>query len=157
MTALIPPAAGEVSVVGTELWWRQCPPGPAFFDEVKNQPSDVMFRWNDIDAGKLSGARATKSTAEEAYVHHVNVSKKQSKGTWGVPASTAAKVSSQLLDDSLNLPAPPASPPGHTYLDMRKAPSGSTMADKASRFRIRSRLLLEATLHHAAPEAKTKA
>lgn len=148
MTALPQPEPGEVVVTGDELWWRQCPTGPAFYDEVKGQPTDMMFRWTDADEGKLSGARQTKSTAEEAYVHRTEVEKKPSAGTWGIAASIAGKVSSQLLDDSANRPAPPDSPPGHTYLDLRHVSLDSTRAAKDERERIRARLLIAAKRHH---------
>ena len=148
MTALPQPEPGELLVTGDELWWRQCPAGPAFYDEVKGQPTNLMFRWTEVDEGKLSGARATKSTAEDAYLHRIEVEQKLSAGTWGVPASVAGKVSSQLIDDSANLPAPPSSPRGHTYLDVRHVSLDSTRAAKDERLRIRARLLIAAKRHH---------
>jgi hypothetical protein len=150
VTPLPQPETGEAVVTGGELWWRQCPAGPAFFDEVKGQPTNVMFRWDERDAGKLSGARATKSTAEQAYKHRTEVEKRPSVGTWGVPASVASKVDSQFIDDSATLPAPPDSPPGHTYLDVRHIPLDKSRPAKDERERIRARLLLAAKQHHPA-------
>lgn len=145
---LPPVEAGEELVVGDELWWRQCPAGPAFYDEVKGQPTSMMFRWVDRDEGRLSGARQTKSTAEQAYRHRTEVEQRGSAGTWGLPASVALKIRSQLIDDSANLPSPPESPPGHTYLDVRHIPLDSTRPAKDARERIRSRLLLAAKRHY---------
>lgn len=150
MTAPHEPEAGEVVVTGDELWWRQCPTGKIYYDDEKGQPSNLMFRWTDADAGKLSGAREQKATAEQAYRHRAEVEKVASNGTWGVPASVAGEVG-QLIDDSANLPAPPASPPGHTYLDLRHVANGDSAADKRERERVRSRLLIAAKKHY--PEA----
>jgi hypothetical protein len=149
---LVQPEPGEVIVSGAELWWRQCPAGPAFYNEEKAQPTNLMFRWNPSDQGQLSGARESKSTAEAAYRHAVEVEKRSSKGTWGLPASVADKVGTQLIDDSANLPEPPASPPGHTYLDVREVPTGDTRPEKDARERIRARLLLAASRHHPAAD-----
>jgi hypothetical protein len=137
----------EMLVTGDELWWRQCPAGPTYFDEVKGRPTSLMFRWNDEDAGQLSGARETKTTAEQAYKHATDVEKRASKGTWGIPAFTAAAVGCKLVDDSITLPPPPASPPGHTYLDVGHVPTGNKRPDKDERERIRSKLLLAAKQH----------
>lgn len=151
MTGLPAPMPGESLVTGDELWWRQCPSGPTYFDEEKGQPTNMMFHWNDADAGMLSGARASASSAEQAYKHRTEVEKKASEGTWGLPAKTAAKVGSQLIDDSANLPAPPGSPPGHTYLDLRHVSNAKNRTARDERERIRARLLLAAKRHHAKP------
>lgn len=114
----------------------------------KDQPANVMFRWEERDAGKLSGARETKSTAERAYKHRTEIEKRSSAGTWGVPASVAGEIASQFIDDSANLPAPPDSPPGHTYLDVRHISLDKTRPARDVRERIRSRLLLAARRHY---------
>lgn len=150
MSALPKLEKGEVLVDGSEFWWRQCPVGPAFYDEVKGQPSSLMFRWTASDLGKLSGAResgSTPVTAADAYKHATEVEKRDSKGTWGIRASTAKSIGSQFIDDSANLPAPPISPPGHTYLDLRHVPLGDKRPEKDERERLRGRLLLAARRH----------
>ena len=106
-----------------------------------------MFRWNDRDAGKLSGARSNGSirvSAADAYKHATEIEKRGSNGTWGVQASRAGELGSQFIDDSATLPPPPASPPGHTFLDVRHVSAGSAQQEKLDRERIRARLLLAA-------------
>jgi hypothetical protein len=137
-------APGENLVVGSELWWRQCPVGSDFWDEDTDTPSNMMFYWNSHDAGQLSGARQRDSTAEEAFRHRTQMEGKTSHGTWAVPAYIGSKINAQFIDDSANLPASPAAPPGHTYLDVRHVPSGKSRADKDVREGIRARLLLQA-------------
>lgn len=134
------PLAGEkVLTRGEEKWWRQCPDTPDCWDSANERPSALMFRW-DSEA-QLSGAREDKSTAEEAFNHRTNVEKKGSKGTWAVKVETVTSMSMQLIDDTDNLPEPPASPPGHTYLDARDVTTASSREGKTERERVRSKLL----------------
>lgn len=122
-----------------EMWWRQCPSSADCWDDVNEQPSSLMFRWDDT--GQLSGARQDKTTARSSYEHHVNVEKLGSSGTWALEVGTVADMSLQLIDDTANLPEPPKSPPGHTYLDARDVSTATSKTGKAERERVRSKLL----------------
>lgn len=122
-----------------EKWWRQCPDSADCWDPDNERPSALMFRWDE--KGELSGAREGKSSAETAYNHRVNVEKKGSRGTWAVTVKTVKDMSMQLIDDTANLPAPPDSPPGHTYFDARDVSTAKSKAGREDRERVRSKLL----------------
>lgn len=121
-----------------ELVWRQCAPG--CYDEDTDKPSATMFRPHENDGNKLSGARSTRSTARAAYEHRTRVMKKESRGTWGVTVEEIETVESRAVDDSALLDPPPASPPGHTYFDLRHL--AEAHAERQARERFRSRLLI---------------
>lgn len=140
---LAQPRANEVILTrADEKWWRQCPDTPDCWDADKDQPSAQMFWWDQ--SGELSGAREDASTAEEAYLHRTQQEKKSSRGTWALTVGAVDRVGLQLVDDSANLPAPPDSPPGHTFLDLRSVSSASSKTAKVQRQALRSRLLLAA-------------
>jgi hypothetical protein len=140
----IDPPSFEELVTGEELLsdaaetiWRQCAPG--HFDKRTGKPSDEMFRATDADHGKMSGARSSKATAEQAYRHRTEVLKKPSAGSWGVSVAEIKKVNSRAVDDSiLQPPPPPEPPPGHTYIDVRHLDH----LDKEGRRKLRSTLLI---------------
>jgi len=54
---------------------------------------------------------------------------------------TVHDMSMQLIDDTANLPAPPASPPGHTYFDARDISDADNKTGKREREKVRSALL----------------
>jgi len=131
---------GEVELKDkTEYYWRQC--APVDFDEETQLPTDRMFRATEADAGKMSGARSSKASAEAAYLHRTAVVKKPSKGTWGVTVEDVQAVKSRVVDDTALQPAPPPiPPPGHSYIDVRHLSD----LDKKQRQNFRSRLLIAA-------------
>lgn len=140
---LAQPRTGEVILTrAEEKWWRQCPDAPDCWDADADQPSAFMFRWDK--EGELSGAREEACTAEEAYLHRTEQEKKASRGTWALTVGTVDRMGLQLVDDSANLPAPPESPPGHTFLDLRSVTNADSKAAKGERQMLRSRLLLAA-------------
>lgn len=140
---LAQPRAGEVILTrAEEKWWRQCPDAPDCWDADKDQPSAFMFRWDK--EGELSGAREAACTAEEAYLHRTEQEKKGSRGTWALTVGAVSRIGLQLVDDSANLPAPPESPLGHTFLDLRSVTKADSKAAKGERQMLRSRLLLAA-------------
>jgi len=119
-----------------ELVWRQCAPG--HFDTSTGKPTLDLFRPNEADSGMMSGSRKSKTTAERAYKHRVEVDQKLSKGTWAVSVAEVDKVDARVVDDSANLKPPPAPPPGHVFIDVRHLKD----LDKRERLRFRSTLLI---------------
>jgi len=140
MSPRAPEPGEEILTRKDEMWWRQCPSSADCWDDVNEQPSSLMFRW-DPDSGQLSGARQDTTTARKSYEHHVNVEKLGSKGTWALEVGTVTDMSLQLIDDTANLPEPPKSPPGHTYLDARDVSTATSRTGKVERERLRSKLL----------------
>jgi hypothetical protein len=138
---------GEVELTDdAELYWRQC--SPCDYDEDTKQPTDRMFRATDADAGKMSGARSQKASAEAAFIHRTTVVKKPSKGTWGVSVKAVKDAGARVVDDTALQPAPPpVPPPGHSYVDVRHLDD----LNKLERQRFRSALLIAAFLAHPAP------
>lgn len=155
MTLARPRAGEEILTRAEEKWWRQCPDAPDCWDADKDQPSAHMFRWDK--EGELSGARQDACSAEEAYLHRTEQEKKGSRGTWALTVGAVDRIGLQLVDDSANLPAPPESPPGHTFLDLRSVTKADSKAAKGERQMLRSRLLLAAMRlgRHHPPEAET--
>jgi hypothetical protein len=100
-----------------ELVFRHCAPGN--FDEVTGKPTAMIFRATDRDAGKLSGARQSKTTAQKASEHRTKVLNMASRGTWAVSVAQIETAGSRAVDDSALLPIDPEPAPGHTYFDVR--------------------------------------
>jgi hypothetical protein len=85
-------------------------------------PSSQAFKPSKKDAGMLSIALGSKTTPEGAFVHHTQVLKRESVGTWAVTVAetTEADLRSceQPLDDS----------PAHGFIDFRGLGRGQTEA-----------------------------
>ena len=115
----------ELLTDASEHWYRQAQPD-AVVD--RGQVNFLAFRLTPRDAGKLSGARCRKQTAQGAYDEHV-ARGRRSKGTWaltvGEIADTGAAhgITLACYDDSA-VPADPPPSTGHTYID-------ATAVDKA--------------------------
>jgi hypothetical protein len=76
-------------------------------------PSSQTFRPTNKDEGMLSIALGSKTTPREAFVHHTQVLKLESAGTWGVNVAEITEVGlrgyEQPLGDS----------PAHGFIDFR--------------------------------------
>lgn len=130
-------------VITNKIWYRQCPTTPTHWDAEAQFPTALIFQWKDNEQGRqMSGSCPPKGTPENSYRHRVENEGRGSHGTWAVPFATVESLGLRLVNDSANLPKPPESPPGHTYLDMRLAPTGKSAQARAARESVRSRLLV---------------
>lgn len=130
------PLDGEEEQVppSKEKYFRQCNPAYVEHDGV---PSIKMFENSSKDAGKLSGARSQKVTAQQAYDERIN-SGGLTAGTWAVTTHQVESFGSRVVDDSDELDDAPT---GHSYIDYRH------LTTKPSRRGVRSRLHEAAVSH----------
>lgn len=93
-----------------ELLYRQV--HPSWVQE--GVPSSQAFKPTKKDAGMLSVALGSKTSAEGAFSHHVQVLKLKSAGTWAVTVGEVTEAGldsyAQPLDDS----------PDHGFIDFRE-------------------------------------
>lgn len=100
-----------------ELYLRQV-------SEKRVDRGEVMpqaFETASNDAGKLSGARSSKQSAEGAWRERETTRPGASAGTWAISVGEVAAAGSRIVDDS-DCPPPPDLaewPTGHSYLDFR--------------------------------------
>jgi hypothetical protein len=141
--------AGEEAVTDrAERWFRACPDDLDSWDDKNDAPTNLMFKWGSGDAGELSGTRSDKTTAEKTFDHLVEVEGRAIKQIRSVTVEKLSAESLHLHDDSANLPGPPDSPPGHTFLDVRHLPTGKRKPEKTARERVRAYLLENSTKDH---------
>ncbi|WP_434513157.1 hypothetical protein [Clavibacter nebraskensis] len=120
-----------------ELVWRHCATG--HIDARTGQPTDLMFRDTEADAGKMSGSRESKATAEESNKHRTEVLNKAVAGTWALSVQEIEEVRARAVDDGALQPEGPPDPaPGHTYIDVRHLGERT----RRERERFRSTLLI---------------
>ncbi len=85
-------------------------------------PSSQAFKPTKKDEGMLSVALGSKTTPEGAFVHHTQVLKRESVGTWAVSVAETTEAGlrsyEQPLDDS----------PAHGFIDFRGLGRGQTEA-----------------------------
>jgi hypothetical protein len=96
----------------TELLFRQVHP-----NWLKDgQPSSQAFKPTPKDEGKLSTARGTKTTAEDAFLHHTDKLGLQSAGTWAVTVEEigANPVPLAAYGDPVTDPVPD---PAHAFIE----------------------------------------
>lgn len=89
---------------------------------MDGEPSSQAFKPTKKDQGMLSVALGSKSTAEEAFLHHTEVLNLASGGTWAV---TVGEVSAAELN-SFEQPLPGS--PAHGYIDFRDLGRGAMEA-----------------------------
>jgi hypothetical protein len=94
----------------SELLYRQVP--PAWVDD--GIPSSQAFAPTRKDAGMLSIARGTKTTAEGAYLHHTEVLGLRSSGTWAITVGEANAVGLKSFSQ------PSDKSPAHGFVDFRE-------------------------------------
>lgn len=107
-----------------ELLFRQVRPGPDWFQDGK--PTSQNFRPLRKDAGKLSVALESLTTAADAFLHHTGLGF-DSVGTWGL---SLAEVDSDgprgAAGRSMEAFAEPTSDnPAHGFVDFRALPAGA--------------------------------
>lgn len=132
-----PLRVGEQELSDDELLWRVA--GSHAVDAA-GQPIPALFRLTAADAGCLSVARSTRTTAAAAVAHREAVTGKTQVGAWAVTVHEVLGLTLRTIDDSGTQP-PPTSP-GHSYIDKRPL-----LADKAAVNAIRSELLTLAVRH----------
>jgi len=80
---------------------------------VESEPSSQAFKPTRKDEGMLSIALGSKTTAEDAFLHHTEVLRLASGGTWAVTVGEVAAFDlssfEQPLEDS----------PAHGFIDLR--------------------------------------
>lgn len=127
-----------------EVYLRQC----AAHAMEDGQPSVRMFRESTADGGKISGARSSKTSAEEAYLHHEGAQttgRAATVGTYGLTIDQIRAAGDQTglpvraVDDSRRRGE--EGPPGHTYLDQRHLGDRPSNPDKRA---LRAALYLRA-------------
>lgn len=68
---------------------------------VDGEPSSQAFKPTKKDAGMLSVALGSKTTAEDAFLHHTHVLNLASGGTWAVTAGEVAAVELDCFEQPL--------------------------------------------------------
>jgi hypothetical protein len=119
ISAATEPVMFERLADSTELLYRQV--HPDLFRE--GRPSSSAFVPTKEDAGELSVALASKTTAEGAYVTHTTVHKRRSCGTWGVTIQECSELALPAFPSPLETPPDPA----HGHVDFNGLPSRSQM------------------------------
>lgn len=99
---------------------------------VDGEPSSQAFKPTKKDEGMLSIALGTKTTAENAFLHHTHALKLASGGTWAVTVGEVAAVElssfEQPLEDS----------PAHGFIDFRDL-GRKAMESKAKLLLVKAR------------------
>ena len=104
-----------------ELLFRQVHPNWI----VDGVPSSQAFNPTKKDEGKLSVALESKTDAEGAYRHHVEVLGLASVGTWAITVGEADEA------QRASFPEPLKNDPAHGFVDFRGLTRGA--AEKASK------------------------
>lgn len=127
-----PPTEPHESVLTdpNELYFRQCPPSPAYIDD--GVPTVQLFSESSGDNGQLSGARSSKVSAKESYEERI-ARGGLTAGTWAISVAEAHHAGTRAVDDSS---ASAEKPTGHTYLDYRHLASTNKNTRKAVRTRL---------------------
>jgi hypothetical protein len=126
-------AADEPLTDNDEILFRQVP--PSWLD--MGEPTSQAFFPTKKEAGQLSVARGSKTTFEDAYLHHTKVLGLRSAGTWGVTVGDVGAVSLRAYDQ------PRDNSPAHAYVDFRSLSNSQAKAKGsllAARARARGRL-----------------
>jgi hypothetical protein len=98
-----------------ELLFRQVHPNWI----VDGIPSSQAFNPTKKDKGKLSIALGSKTDAEGAYRHHVEVLRFASVGTWAVTVGEASSAERPTIPDPLE------NDPAHGFVDFRGLTRGA--------------------------------
>lgn len=96
---------------------------------VDSEPSSQAFKPTKKDKGMLSIALGSKTTSEEAFLHHTQVLKLASGGTWAVTVGEVAAVELSSFEQPLE------NSPAHGFIDFRDLSRRATES--------RAKLLLE--------------
>lgn len=80
---------------------------------VDGEPSSQAFKPTKKDEGMLSIALGSKTTAEEAFLHHTQVLQLASGGTWSVTVGEVATAELNSFEQPLE------NNPAHGFIDLR--------------------------------------
>jgi hypothetical protein len=84
------------------------------------RPSSQAFRPTKKDEGKLSVARGSMTSAENAFRHHAERLQLPSAGTWGVLVGECIGLQLQTFPDPTSAPPEPFADPAHAFVDFRE-------------------------------------
>jgi len=98
---------------------------------VDGERSSQAFRPTKKDDGMLSIALGSKSSGEEAFIHHTRVLNLASGGTWAVTVGEASAVDLRSFEQPLE------NSPAHGFLDFRGLSRGAAES-KAKLLRIKA-------------------
>jgi hypothetical protein len=96
------------------------------------EPSSQAFKPTKKDAGMLSIALGSKTSAEGAYLHHTEVLGLASAGTWAVTVGEVTELELSSFEQPLE------DDPAHGFIDFRELARKATEA-KAKLLRARAR------------------
>jgi hypothetical protein len=112
-----------------ELLFRQV--HPSFVRD--GRPSSQAFRPTPKDAGKLSVARGSLTTAVGAFQHHTEHLGLSSAGTWGVTVAECLEQGLPALADPVTSPPETVADPAHAVIDFTAHSRGQVEA-RGARF-----------------------
>lgn len=99
---------------------------------VDGEPSSQAFKPTKKDQGMLSIALGSKTTAEDAFVHHTQALKLASGGTWAVTVLEVTDLDLRSFEQPLK------DSPAHGFIDFRDLGRGVTES-KAKLLRAKAR------------------
>lgn len=111
----VPPTSAAPLSDQQEMLFRQV--HPHFVRD--GRPSSQAFRPTKKDEGKLSVARGSLTTAEDAFRHHTERLQLPSAGTWGVLVGECKEQGLQTFPDPVTAPPERFPDPAHAYVDFR--------------------------------------
>jgi hypothetical protein len=112
----------------TELLFRHAPPAFVREDRLSSQ----AFVPRKADAGKLSVARSSLTTAEAAYRLRVEGLGRPTAGTWAVSVGECNEANLGVAADPLSSPPEPVADPAHALIDF----SGLTSRQQESKAQV---------------------
>lgn len=122
-----------------ELLFRQV--HPSFVRD--GRPTGQAFRPTKKDDGRLSVARSSLTTAEQAFHLHTVSLSLPSDGTWAVSVSECGQHELKAYPDPVKSPPEQVADPAHAFIDFRGL-SNSRIESKATQLRndslVRGRL-----------------
>lgn len=121
MSEELPPlhADEELMTDGDENIFRQVT--EVNWDDVNGKPGNLAFGPANIDKGKCSHSRESKTTAQESRNWHQENAAKKSMGVWRLTVRDVDNVELRTVDDSAvpRREGQPLPAPGHCYVDFR--------------------------------------
>ena len=115
---------------GDELLFRQV--DQSFIRD--GRPSGQAFRPTKKDDGKLSVARSSLTTAEQAFHLHTVLLSLPSEGTWAVSVAECGQHELRAFPDPLTSPPDKVADPAHAFVDFGGL-SNSRVESKATQLR----------------------
>jgi hypothetical protein len=137
-------AAPEPLSDDDELLFRQV--HPSFVRD--GRPSSQAFRPTPKDAGKLSVARGSMTTARGAHELFVEGLGHRSAGTWGITVGECREQTLSVFPDPLTAPPEKVADPAHAVVDFSTHTKGQADARGA---RLARKAVDRGRLHPAVP------